>query len=382
MSDTDPLRPEEPDEPATARRVGWVHRHRWLSLAVALVLILGGLAIGTHIATFYARSASGGSGLVKQFHHQAAAAAERPANCVALGDTVSGVQGLVEASTIGLNAPVEAGVDDSVLNIAVGHVPGSVWPNQPGTTLLAAHDVSYFSAIDQLNPGQIIEFATPCDTYVYRVTGHQIVAAGSPLYTTPAQSLLILETCYPLNALYITSQRYLVTASLAKVLIRGATVPSQIAQPTAPTVPAPAELAAQGLTLDQNDVQLGVLDLSGSPAVAWKQGPEPITDEAAVLADYFAGLRTAAQNQPSWWTVLAPAVPFAQSQPLQGAHMTYASSLTPTLVVQGSILTGAAIDVSVDVTGGSAPGRYALHVVESVSAGQLLITQWSMQPQA
>jgi LPXTG-site transpeptidase (sortase) family protein len=377
MSNLDPTRPQGPPQPAPTR-VPFLRRHRWLSLGAALVLILGGLAIGTHIASFYARSSSGGSQLLHQLHHKQVAAAQNPVTCVALSDSVSGVQGALEATTIGLNAPVEAGVDDSVLNVAVGKVPGSVWANQPGTMLLAAHDVSYFSAIDRLQPGQTIRFATPCDTYLYRVTGHQIVAAGSPLSTSPAQSLLILETCYPLNALFITSQRYLVTASLERIVVEHAVVPSQVAQPIAPGVPAPAPLAAQGLTLDQNDVQLGVLNLAGSPASSWQQGPEPMADEAAVLADYFAGLRSALQNQPSWWSVLAPSVPFSDAGALQGAQMSYTGSLTPTLSAIGTSLTGATIDVNLDVSGGSAPGRYALHVTEDVIGGQLAITGWSM----
>jgi sortase A len=103
--------------------------------------------------------------------------------------------------------------------------PG-VWPDAPGTTLLAAHDVSYFSQIDKLQVGQTVKFLTPCVTYLYRVTGHSIVVAGSPVYTSPSQSLLVLETCYPLNALFIMSQRYLVTASLERNESRGATVPA------------------------------------------------------------------------------------------------------------------------------------------------------------
>lgn len=353
-----------------------MRRHQYLTAAIGVVLILAGLGIGLHVTNFYATSSSGGRALIQRFHNRAAAAQKKPQVCQPLADSVAGPQALVEAPAIGLTAPVEAGVSDAVLNVAVGHVPGSSWPNEPGTTLLAAHDVSYFSGIDQLQPGQMIDLTTPCDTYVYRVTAHQIVAAGSPLSSSPSQTLLILETCYPLNALFLTSQRYLVIASLAKVLVQVRSVPTAVAQPTAPSVPAPAPLADQGLTLDDNPVQLGVLDLAGNPSSSWRQGPEPLADEAAALADYFGALRSAQQNQAQWWSQLAPNVPFSAAQPLVGSEFSYRGSLNPTLSVQGSALTGATIDVDIDAGGRD----YALQVVEAVVGGELEITQWELQP--
>ena len=367
--------------PSHARRRPPVNLRRRVTIGVGVVAIVAGLGIGVHIGSFYLRSSTQGGALKKQFHHEVKQVQTAHASCTALGDNVPGPQGLVQASSIGLSAPVEAGDDDSVLNVAVGHITGSVWPDEPGTTLLAAHDVSYFSQIDKLQVGQTVTFSTPCISYVYTVTGHQIVAAGSPLYSTPSQSLLVLETCYPLDALFITSQRYLVTASLQRDVPRATAVPTTLAAPGAPTVPAPAPLAAQGLTLDANDVQLGELAVTGTPSSEWQQSPDPLSDEAAALADYFAGLRSAEQNQGTWWAQLAPSVPFTDSQPLQGADMSYTGSLTPTLEADGSTLTGAEIDVGVEVSGGSGPGRYTLHVQEVVTNGALLITEWTMTPQ-
>lgn len=381
-AEADPRESGDPNPTAPGRRRGvgptrsFIHRHQYLTVALATLAILAGLGLGLHIANFYGTVASKGSSLVKQFNHQTAKAKEVPASCQALGDTVPGPQALVEAPAIGLSAPVEAGVDDAVLNVAVGHVPGSAWPNQPGTTLLAAHDVSYFSGIDQLADGAQLRFTTPCDTYVYKVTGHEIVAAGSPIYSNPAQTLLILETCYPLNALFITSQRFLVTASLVRVVVTHSSVPNSVEPPSSPTVPAPAPLAAQGLTLDNNEVQLGLLQFSGRPSSSWKEGPDPLADEAAALADYFGGLRSAEQDQPGWWSALAPGVPFTDAQPLIGATPRFLGSLTPTLDADGSTFTGATIELSMEAGGDD----YALTVTESVVANTVEITGWSMQP--
>jgi sortase A len=360
-----------------ARRERQARRRHRITVVVAVLAIVGGIGIAVHIGAFYLRSKSTGAALTRQLHREARKVATGQATCAPLSDTATGPEALVVASSIGLNAPVEAGDSDAVLNVAVAHVPGSAWPSDPGTTLLAAHDVSYFSQIDRLTTGQTVEVTTPCATYVYSVSGHQIVPTGSPLYSSPSQNLLVLETCYPLNALFITSQRYLVTAVLQRTRLHGTPLPTAPPPLSAPSVPAPPVLAAQGLTLDDNEVQLGTLGLVGTPSASWQQSPQPLEDEAASLADYFAALRSAEQGQTSWWTDLSPAVPFSATEPLQSSRFSYIGSLTPTLDVTGDIFTGAQIDVDVDIGG----ERYALHVSESVDADSLLITEWTLSRQ-
>lgn len=346
-------------------------------VGLGLLLLWGALGVLGYRLGWQTRARHGQAALL----HSAQAALHSEGGCASSATPGDGqLAGVLRIPQLGVTAPVEGGTADAVLNVAVGHVPGSAWPNQPGTTLLAAHDVSYFADIDQLSIGQSIDFVTPCDTYVYRVTQHRIVPAGSALYTSPANRLLILETCYPLNALFITSQRYLVTASLEKIEVRQSAVPTTAPPPQAPSVPAPPALAAQGLSLDDNEVLLGVLTLTGSPSSAWRQGPAPMADEAAVLAEYFAALRSAEQNQAGWWSVLAPNLSFDQAKPMQGARVGYSGSLMPTLETQGSTFVGASIAVNVSIEGGTNPGSYALSVQETVSGDQLEITQWNLRP--
>jgi sortase A len=79
---------------------------------------------------------------------------------------------------------------------------------------------------------------TPCVTYQYAVTGAHVVPAGSPVFSGP-DGKLDLVTCYPLNALYLTPNRYVVEANLVNVLDAG----RPVAVPPAyfvPWVPAPA----------------------------------------------------------------------------------------------------------------------------------------------
>ncbi|HWE66219.1 MAG TPA: class D sortase [Acidimicrobiales bacterium] len=357
---------------------------------VAFSLIAAALLIAGSIGYFYYHSDTVGRRLVN--NEQAKITATRRAvaakpstqvNCAALSDqNTASPQGLILARTIGMRAPVLGGDADAQLNVAVGHIPGSSWPGQPGTVVFAAHDVSYFSQITGLSVGQLVQFATPCATYDYQVTGHQIVRTGSPIYTSPLQDLLVLETCYPLDALYITPKRYLVTAKLTAVHQTG--VITNLPQIETPSVPAPADLLAQGLTLATNNLPLGTLSVAGSPATSWSQSPAPVDAETAVLEEYFGALRSAEQDRPAWWTDLATAAaPFSRSLPLRGGQVSsYAATVDPELSVQGAEITGASLNLDLHVSGGSAPGEYLLNVVMAVQHGALRITEWKMTPSA
>jgi len=375
---------DSPNPPSQPRQM---RRRRHATQFVAFACLAGAVFIAASIGLFYYHSSTTGHRLIateKQRisgHNRAGARHPvTPVVCAAPSDlNTTTPQGLILAKSIDLQAPVLGGDGDTQLNVAVGHVPGSTWPGgAAGTALFAAHDVTYFSHISNLLVGQTIQFATPCATYNYRVTGHQVVRSGSPIYTSPLQTLLVLETCYPLDALYITPKRYLVTAELTSVTHSGirAVLPSF----ATPTIPAPSALAGQGLTLATNKLYLGTLDLQGSPSTQWTQSPAPINTEASVIGDYFAAIRSAEQNQNDWWDNLAsPTAPFSSATPLRDASITgYSGQVSPILTVVGDTLITATLNATTTIAGGSAPGRYAIHVVMIVRHNTLTITQWNM----
>ena len=287
--------------------------------------------------------------------------------------------GLLEAPALGMVAPVLQGTGDSVLSDAVGHDPASAWPGQAGTTVLSAHDVTWFSRIAQLKPGNEIRYVTPCRTYTYRVTSHAIVTAGSLVYGGKT-ARLVLETCYPLDALFITSTRYLVYADL----ISSAPTHAMAVRPgrwSPPAVPAPAGLAAQGLDLANNPAPLGTLRLTGSPSRAWRQSSAPLQFEAAALAEYFGLIRSAAQEKRAWWADLAPSVHASAAGRLWGGRLkSYDSKLLITLHATGARPVKATLTAMVTVTGRGGPGTYKLTVTETVRAGKLLVTRVRLTP--
>jgi len=173
--------------PKAPRKPFW-----WIGIAA----VLAGLAIAADVGWFFYHSQQTGDSLLSA-ENAAIAAAGRisrfdpvvpTAVCPPFINGGSQAQGVVSASEIGMAAPVLAGDGDSQINVAVGHADGSSWPGQPGTTLFAAHDVTYFSHINQLAVHSEIDFVTPCQTFTYQVTGHQVVQKGSPVYSPSTES--------------------------------------------------------------------------------------------------------------------------------------------------------------------------------------------------
>ncbi len=401
------------------RRAGRFRPSAHVVLAEAGILAIGmGVGIVAQIGAFYYHSSTAGRDLVGQERKEIAWAARSSLACHAppsaargvirrsvalssvalssaamasramasramasrtegLGDGGSGGQephGLLEAPAIGLLAPVLQGTGDSVLGEAVGHDPASAWPGQVGTSVFSAHDVTWFSSIGKLKPGNEIRYVTPCRTYTYKVASHAVVTAGSPVYNARI-ARLVLDTCYPLDALFITSTRYLVYADLISSAPTHATAARPGSWPP-PTVPAPSRLKAQGLDLAHNPAPLGRLHLTGSPSPAWSQSSAPLQFEAAALAEYFGITRSAAREERAWWAALAPWVPTSTAGALWGGQLnSYDSPLVITLHVTGTRLVRATLTATVVIAGPHGPGSYDLKVTEKVSAGQLFVTR-------
>jgi LPXTG-site transpeptidase (sortase) family protein len=214
------------------------------------------------------------------------------------------LSGVLEIPALELTAPVLQGLNDGVLNVAVGHDPPSPWPGAAGESVLEAHDVSWFSRIDSLRPGEQVVWRDSCQRSVYKVLSTVILAPGALLYPPGNGKGLALITCYPTNALFWTSQRYVVETGF--VSEAPASEPARM--PTTVqrlVVPAPADLVAQGLTLQENPVLLGDLSVTGSPSAAWRQSPAPLDVEADALESYFGAEKAIANQNLRWWSGLS-----------------------------------------------------------------------------
>jgi LPXTG-site transpeptidase (sortase) family protein len=261
--------------------------------------------------------------------------------CLTAAPTVPGdptASGVLQIPSLNLTAPVVNGLADSVLAIAVGHDPSTPWPGAVGESVLEAHDVSFFSHINQLTAGQLVTWEAGCSESTFRVTSATVMHPGETIPTPSAGTGIALVTCWPTDALWWTSQRYVVTAALVTTTL--VDDPAQWPEPShdALSVPAAPGLAAGGLGLTNNPVTLGALDLSGIPSPAWASSPAPLEVANSALEEYVAARRSVLAQNPAWWASIAiPGVTLPSSWAEPGA-------LSVTIAVTGSTVSTVTLD--------------------------------------
>jgi sortase A len=298
---------------------------------------------------------------------------------------VSGVQpgelsGILSIPAINLRAPVEEGTDDPELSVAVGHDAQSVWPGLNGAAVFLAHDVSYFVHLNALKPGDVITYATACNTVKFEVSTQQVVPAGSAVSNT-TDPTLVLDTCWPPNALFFTPDRLLIRATEVGAATKGASLHPgtqfiKTVEATDYRTSAPAALAAQGLTLEQNEAPMGTMTLVGA-SQGFAQSPAPLSFEAAALQTYFGGLHATAQRQAAWWSAMAPGVPMPPQ--LTGAIVSgHDTPLDVEIDSADGNPSQVVLRTTVTLRGGSAPGTHAMTVVLPVHSGVVGIGSWSV----
>lgn len=121
--------------------------------------------------------------------------------------------GKITIKSLSLEVPIVEGTDNSALAKGAGHLSTSVQPGEKGTSILAAHNITFFKTIGRLKVNDTIQVDTKTGTYDFRVYNTKIVHTGDPVYQTETPSL-VLETCYPFTTLQTTPYRYLVFASI------------------------------------------------------------------------------------------------------------------------------------------------------------------------
>jgi sortase A len=353
----------------------------WVRVAVGVFLVWGALGVLGYRLGWQAHSDNGQRALLRSAQTASKSAQKsRCADGAQVAPTSDGqLTGVLSMPKLGVTAPVEEGTGDAVLNVAVGHADATPLPGSAGTAVLLAHDVSYFANIDQLTAGDVVDYEIGCTTYEFQVSGHEVVGAGAPVPQL-AGDALVLDTCWPTNALWYTPNRYLVEATETRVVTNGGSA-SQGAEPrtwtTQYSAPAPADLVAQGLDLQHNEYPMGTLSLTGSPDQAWEQSPAPLAVEAAGLEAFFGAMHAAGQNRQDWWTDLAPGV--AMPPPLQGAAVSgHDAPLDVTIDAVGGTPTSIELDTDVTLSGGAAPGEYQEKVIEAVKGLTVVVGNWEV----
>jgi sortase A len=139
----------------------------------------------------------------------------KPATAESLGPTDSSRSplGQIEISRIDLSAMILEGVDRRTLRRAVGHIPGTPLPGQPGNVALAGHRDTFFRALRNIHEGDEITLQTVSGLYRYRVDFTKVVDPGEMrVLDNSDDAILTLVTCYPFSYLGPAPKRFIVRA--------------------------------------------------------------------------------------------------------------------------------------------------------------------------
>jgi sortase A len=110
-------------------------------------------------------------------------------------------------------------VDARTLRSAVGHVPETALPGEPGNAAFAGHRDTFFRKLRHVRKGDRIVVTTPDGVYDYVVRETRVVPPSDVSVLEPtAEQSLTLVTCYPFDYIGSAPERFIVRATAGKKL--------------------------------------------------------------------------------------------------------------------------------------------------------------------
>jgi len=130
---------------------------------------------------------------------------------IAMGDLI----GRLTIPRLKLEAMVREGAGATTLDLALGHIPGTALPGQPGNIGVAGHRDSLFRGLGQIHKTDRIEFQTLSGNYEYEVESTSIVKPQKVNVLDPGRyPEITLVTCYPFQYVGSAPDRFIVKARL------------------------------------------------------------------------------------------------------------------------------------------------------------------------
>lgn len=134
--------------------------------------------------------------------------AEEP-RVVAEGDVI----GEMRIPRLALKTIVVQGESSKILQRAIGHLPGTPLPGEPGNVALAGHRDSYFRPLRNIQPGDVITIKTPDAEFEYQVESIEVVLPSDVQVLQPTvENSLTLVTCFPFYYIGPAPKRFIVHA--------------------------------------------------------------------------------------------------------------------------------------------------------------------------
>jgi sortase A len=128
---------------------------------------------------------------------------------VAEGDVI----GEMSIPRLALKTIVVQGESSKILQRAIGHLPETPLPGEPGNVALAGHRDSYFRPLRNIQPGDVITIKTPDAEFAYQVELTEVVLPSDVQVLQPTvENSLTLVTCFPFYYIGPAPKRFIVHA--------------------------------------------------------------------------------------------------------------------------------------------------------------------------
>jgi sortase A len=119
--------------------------------------------------------------------------------------------GRIEISSVGITAMIMEGVNGRTLQHAIGHIPGTPLPGQPGNVALSGHRDTFFRSLRNIHKDDEITLTTLHGSFRYRVDSTQVVEPDdSKALAATVGDFLTLVTCYPFYFVGPAPKRFIV----------------------------------------------------------------------------------------------------------------------------------------------------------------------------
>src|SRR5580692_599345 len=191
---------------------------RWIE---GLLLLVGLIAVGIW-GWSYIRMAgfqSWGNRVLDHRANNQSATVSRPPSTPLAQPTPSiengALIGRLAIARLNMRAVVREGAGQDTLDVALGHIPGTALPGQPGNAGIAGHRDTLFRGLRKIEKDDVIEFQTPSGSYNYQVESTDIVKPDNvAVLHAGLHSEMTLVTCYPFYYVGSAPDRFIVKARL------------------------------------------------------------------------------------------------------------------------------------------------------------------------
>lgn len=125
----------------------------------------------------------------------------------------AGLIGRIEIPSLDLSVIIMEGISRTTLRRAVGHIPGTALPGEPGNVGISGHRDTFFRPLRNIQQNDVITLTTLLGEYRYRVVSIKVVGPSDVAVLDPSgNEILTLVTCYPFYFVGAAPERYIVRA--------------------------------------------------------------------------------------------------------------------------------------------------------------------------